>query len=254
VKLPDEQLTDAGFVPRILRESSSDGLLINYTDHIPPAMIELIERSQHPSVWLNAKRQHDCVYPDDLDAARRLTALMIEQGHRDITYVDLHFGFDAQTQDTHYSKWDRWTGYEQAMRDEGLTPRRIDYGTLAPGDRKRVRGFWANPAGSWLDGADRPTAAVCYGREDAVPVALAAQKLGLRLPEDLLVTGFADADEALVPALRAPVAVLPHEALGHQAVEMLMAKIREPQRRLAPRAVAFGFHPGMGVAPPGQSL
>jgi LacI family transcriptional regulator len=253
VKLPDEKLTDAGFVPKILREWCCDGLLVNYTDQIPPKMIELIESSRHPAVWLNTKRDHDCVYPDDFDAGRRLTAMLIERGHRHIAYVDLHFAFDTRTQPKRYSKWDRWTGYEQAMRDAGLAPRRIDAAATALHDVAGIYEFWSNPAGSWLDRDDRPTAVVCYAREDANPIALAAQKLGLRLPQDLAFAAFADRGQAVMPALLPPVAVLPHEELGRKAVEMLMAKIASPTRVQKPVAVRFRLDERGVTGPAGKN-
>jgi DNA-binding LacI/PurR family transcriptional regulator len=56
--LPDESLTDEAYVPRILREWSVDGLLINYIAGIPDKMIELIGRYQIPSVWLNSAKSY----------------------------------------------------------------------------------------------------------------------------------------------------------------------------------------------------
>jgi hypothetical protein len=44
--------------------------------------------------------------------------------------------------------------------------------------------------------------------------------------------------------------VVPELEIAREAVDMLMAKIREPGRRLAPHAVPFGFHPGMSLAAP----
>ena len=49
-KLPDQKLTDDGYVPKMLRESMADGMLINYKANIPPGMVELIEEDRLPAI------------------------------------------------------------------------------------------------------------------------------------------------------------------------------------------------------------
>ena len=72
-RLPDTELTDARKVPRLLQDLSSDGLLINYNSHVPPAMERLIGRFRLPAVWINSLHEADCVRPDDYAAGRDLT-------------------------------------------------------------------------------------------------------------------------------------------------------------------------------------
>jgi DNA-binding LacI/PurR family transcriptional regulator len=94
--LPDAKLTDQGFVPRILREYGSDGLLVNYNTRIPPRMETLLDAHNLPSVWINVRRDSDCVYPDDLQAGRQAAERLLALGHRRIAFVDY-------TEQNHYS-------------------------------------------------------------------------------------------------------------------------------------------------------
>jgi LacI family transcriptional regulator len=79
-RLSDQRLTDRTFVPKLLRELLTDGLLISYYRAIPPSMTELIERCVIPCAWLNAKRAADAVYPDDFSGGRELTQYLIALG------------------------------------------------------------------------------------------------------------------------------------------------------------------------------
>jgi len=67
-RLPNEKLTEEGQIPKILRQAYADALLINYTDHIPEKMVQILRTHQVPSVWLNTRQPFNCVRPDDLAA------------------------------------------------------------------------------------------------------------------------------------------------------------------------------------------
>jgi len=238
--LPDERLTDERFVPKILREWMSDGLLINYNWQIPARMIEIIEDYKLPSVWLNCKREHDCVYPDDFDAARRLTSLLISRGHRRIAYADFHHGFGSEP-DEHYSKADRWSGYWAAMAEAGLTPMRIDTGD-SPHRNRSTYEFWAAPAATCLSAQDRPTAVIGYSHDDLGAFALAARGLGLRVPDGLALATFGEGERVFIHGLQVPAAQLPEERVGRTAVERVLEKIESPLRTLVPVSVPFDLN------------
>jgi LacI family transcriptional regulator len=251
-ELPDAELTDAGFVPRILREWCCDGLLVNYTDSIPERMIELIEQSRQPAVWLNRKQDHDCVYPDDFAIGRQATEQLLEAGHRRIAYLDWGAGW-KQLAAAHYSQRDRQAGYVKAMKDAGLAPqpiRREDSEVqMAPRQARQV-------LGDALDGLladdDRPTAFVTYSPDFARRVAGAARERSLRIPADLsLVTTCAGQGPTLEDGTPISAAVVPEREYGREGVAALLEKVAAPQKRLAPRPVAPGkFAQGQTLAPP----
>jgi DNA-binding LacI/PurR family transcriptional regulator len=88
--LPDESLTDEAYVPRILREWSVDGLLINYIAGIPDKMIELIQRYQIPSSGSMPNWKAIAFIPDDFEAAQRACKYLQGMGHRRIRLCRLH--------------------------------------------------------------------------------------------------------------------------------------------------------------------
>jgi len=246
VRLPDEKLTDQGFVPRILREWCCDGLLINYTDHIPDKMIDLIERSRHPAVWLNTRGEHNCVYPDDFAGSRMATRRLLQLGHRRIAYA--HYTTrnpEVEMAVLHYSVRDRIEGYREAMREAGLTPR--VFGWAAPPRPQRPA-----LARQWLYGPDRPTGVVAHSPESAVVVLLAAAAAGLPVPQRLSLVMIADAGRN-VGGHDAATARVPMRAVGAEAVELLIERLPAPLTDRPAKAVAYDWDDGATLAPPAEA-
>ena len=243
-RLPDSKLRDASYVPKILREHSADGILVNYTHNFPEQLPVLIERYALPALWLLMKRATDCIYPDDVTAFRTATQRLLELGHRRI-------GYHVLNTSGHYSEADRQSGYEQAMRSAGLTPRVVHghcemahhytEGRLADDRHEVVR--------SWLSGPDRPTAMLGYSQRDADFISFAAAGMGLRLGKDLSLIGVTDAQDNRfgIPLTQL---VLPHVEIGRRAVELLLQKIEAPTVDLAPIEVAVPLVEGASTGPP----
>jgi LacI family transcriptional regulator len=223
-------------VPRILREWSVDGLLINYIAGIPDKMIELIGRYQIPSVWLNAKLESDCVYPDDFEAAVRACKYLQKLGHRRIAYVD-YWNAD------HYSVADRRNGYLRAMRSARLQPQ------LLRNEREVPESEWLDLSCEWLRLPDRPTAVIAYEADRALPVFCAALKLGLNVPGDLSILSFHDRGVGVV-GMPLTTMEIPMVQTGAAAVEMVNEKIRNPGLSLPARAIKANLLEGTSCAPP----
>lgn len=241
-RLPDAKLTREGYVPKLLREWSVDGMLFNYTDHIPPRLMEIVRDCRVPSLWLNARLDEDCVYHDDHAAARLATEHLLELGHRRILYIDFAHERD-RLEDTHYSATDRWGGYRDAMRAAGLEPAAIWQEDQPPGE-DRARAF-----AGLLGSSDRPTAVVAYASALVRTLRMAACYAGLDVPGDLSMVGVDDRiDRSLGD--QPTTAVLDVLGLGRLAVERMLEKIDQPDRVLPPLAVAPSFIPGTSTAPP----
>jgi len=240
-KLPDEKLTNEGFVPKILREWLADGLLINYHQAVPDEMVRIIEHHHMPSVWLNAKRDRDAVYPDDLAAGQELTKQLIELGHRRIAYHDL--GWNAALRGPgarHYSQDDRYAGYRRAMREAGLTPQLIeDPEGVTP---KNVVRYTVEQ----LLATEGPTALVTAGYEIAQRAAAVAK---LRIPEDLSIASFL-ADPWIANEMRPTAMVVPNQELGVHSVEMLLERIEHPAEPLPAEVLPLRLKQGYSTAPP----
>ena len=77
-----------------------------------------------------------------------------------------------------------------------------------------------------LRDADRPTAVFCFNDQMAMGVYQAAQRCGVRIPDELSVIGVDDlriVAAALDPALTT--VALPHYEMGRRAVEMMVSLI-----------------------------
>ncbi|MDX1931702.1 MAG: LacI family DNA-binding transcriptional regulator [Capsulimonadales bacterium] len=237
--LPDPQLTDPGFMPIILREWASDGLLINYNAAIPNELIRLIAEYSIPAIWINSRHSADCIFPDDEAAAADATRHLITLGHRRIAYVDFQ-------ESGHYSAAERRNGYEAAMAEAGLSPRKIvgqyipeRLGTVPSEVDERFGGDW-------------PTALLTYGAHTMRPILIAALARGRRIPEDLSVIDITAHNRETI-SVPVDSMVLPQLEIGRRAVEMLLDKIADG-RSFAPCPIPFGRSFGATSGPPPERV
>jgi len=239
-KLPDQKLTDDGYVPKMLRESMADGMLINYKANIPPRMVELIEEDRLPAIWMYSKRPSDCVFNDNISGARQATEHLINLGHKRIAYIDYSYG-QRRRVDPEYAVKDRHESYLATMNEAGLEPIEI----LGCRDSD-----WLAASTRWLQAPNRPTAVITYFINKAWPVLLAAKSLGLSVPGDLSILSFS----AQLPfdiGLPVTSMVFSGDELGRIAVEMVLEKIANPGKPVESRCTHFTLQPGATVGPPG---
>lgn len=237
-ELPDEKLTSEGYVPKILREFSADGLLINYTHEIPDLMGELIRRHQAPSVWMNAKLKANCVYPDELYGGRRAAEYLLEMGHRRIAYVS----FGAMI---HYSETDRRTGYEDGITEAGCRPQCCTLGGSEDPDGQ------LEACTSLLAGSGRPTAVIANGESEVMSILWAAAQAGLKIPQDLSILTFCSAPYKIV-GMGFDTAVIPVARMAQVGVELLEARIRDKTPILPAQPLRSSIHPGQTCVPPAE--
>jgi len=141
--------------------------------------------------------------------ARKLTAHLVELGHRRIGVIGGPTEWLAS--DT------RLAGHNAALADVGVLP---SPGLLRTVEPTTERGHWA--AGELLDRPDRPTALVAFNDKAAVGALHAAAERGLRVPEDLSVTGFDDLDLAQSTHPRLTTVRQPLQEMGRMAVSLLI--------------------------------
>jgi LacI family transcriptional regulator len=248
-RLTDEELTSEQFLPKVLRESMADGMIINYTHAIPQRMLDLIHAHHAPAVWLNAKLLEDCVYPDDEAAARTATNHLIALGHRRIALV--HFmvsnvfagPFDLSKGNFHYSVADRARGYASAMLDAGLTP------AVKHHDRYVEDTDHLSVCRAMLARDDRPTAVLVYSDRDVPTVVRAASELGLSVPRDLSVLVF-HPGELWAGGQYVSTISVPTAEMGRRAVAMLMRKLESPSEACPAEPVLYEPITGQTIRPP----
>jgi LacI family transcriptional regulator len=234
-KVPDVKLNSESYVPKILRTLMADGLLINYTHHLPEHLVDIVDERQVPAVWINTRRPTDAVYPRNFEAARDATRRLMDLGHRNIAYLDLCHGRETVAS-AHFSAIDRAAGYDDAMRRAGLQPWHVR-------PEQDCRDFEAefNFARDFLARDDRPTALLCYFMVFTPALQFAAAQVGLRIPQDLSVITFA-AEEDREHNGRCSAMLEPHYLMGLEAVRALRQKIDSPLQAVKARTLDFVWH------------
>ncbi len=243
LQLTDDQLCDPDRMPRLLREVAADGMLIDYTHGAPAGMEAVIRRNRIAAVWINVKRDTDCVRPNDFAAAYDLTRRLLSGGHRRIAFLDVSYG--PAMPNPHYSVADRADGYRSAMDDAGLSPV-----TFLPPDGEKVDGpDRVRFCRAILERPDRPTAVVCYGESGLIAMTVAAAHLGLVVPRELSLTTFFEHQPYIDGALVAGM-LMPSEDVGRVGLETLLEKMSHPSAELEARLVRALYLEGGSIVPP----
>ncbi len=235
-RMTDERMMHETSLPKFLREWMSDGILVNYTNHIPQKLIDGIAADRAPAIWINSKQESDCVYPDDFAAGLDATRHLIDLGHRSIAYMAAFMN--------HYSAHDRYQGYLAAMNAAGYEPRciRLD------GPAKE----WAELAKEICESAGCPTAFVAYRSSLAVAIVYAAEHAGRRVPEDVSVVTFDGVPVAdMATGKLLTTWIVPDFEVGRVATQALMAKIATPSQPRASISVPFTHTADFSCAPRG---
>lgn len=240
-QVPDMHLTDPERMPRILREWSVDGLLISYAENTPPGMEEMLRAHRIPAVWVNAKFEHNAVYPDDFGAYESTTRRLIDLGHRRILY-------SSWSRADHYSRADRRMGYAAAMTAAGLQP---VFNEPAVGREQRLTGEERMAgAKAILSAPDRPTAVVVYGGlDDTLSFVFTGLSMGFRFPRDLSIVGVGDG-RMDVTGIDIATLTLPTWEMGTEAMNMLMRKVGREPGDVPSRALPLSLNEHHTFGPP----
>jgi len=246
-RLPGGQLTDARFMPGILRELAADGLLIAYDQRVPASMVALLQRFSIPAAWINVRMKWDCFTPDEEGAGRRATELLLQAGHRRILYAfPSHPPYDPAAH--HFSVMARYEGHASAMRSAGLSPQ-VPWFSAAQEvghldlQFARLRALLASPA--------RPSAILGYSPESCRSAAEAALGLGLRIPQDLSLICIDSEDHPPMICGRPLSRVItPHHEMAEAALALLLRKLEDPTVRQAAMIIPCANNVGDSVVAP----
>ncbi|GAW99060.1 GntR family transcriptional regulator [Secundilactobacillus mixtipabuli] len=201
-------------------ESNVAGLIIEPTQStvLSPNLdlYSKIKELNLPVVFINAEYQQlngISVTTNDVDAMKRMTDYLIDQGHKKILGV---FQIDD------LQGVNRMNGFIKAYQgnaDKKLESNVIMYRTTDPlkktlGQIERV-----------ITTDDRPTAIVCYNDQLAIQVIDLIKSLDLKVPDDISITGFDDyrLSRYIEPALTTM--VHEKEKMGHDAAGLLISMI-----------------------------
>ena len=183
----------------------------------PAATYQFLARRNIPYVlaWAHKKESQHCYIGfDNQAAAQTITRQVLELGHRNLGVIV------GLTRNNDRAR-DRITGIEHAIADYGAqtAPLQVieaEY-TFQEG-AKALDQLLANPS--------PPTAVICGNDVLAVGAVKRAKQLGLAVPEDLSITGFADIEvsELIDPELTT--VHVPHREMGVAAAKSLIAMLK----------------------------
>ncbi len=225
-----EELNDDHYVPAILRESDSDGLLVNVNHHLGLSLRALLDHHHVPAIWLNIDDPTDSVFSDDRLAAHTLTTHLLSLGYNRICYVGV--GLNPNTD--HYSRRDRLRGFHDAMTAAGLPAESI----LVPNPAV-VR--MTDQVDQLLASAAPPQVWLTYSTHEVEMLQAHFLNQGIRLGKGAEVATFVDRNDSA--SLSVARMIQPLAAVGIAGVELLLEKIAAPSVALPSRIIPWTLFP-----------
>lgn len=163
---------------------------------------------------------------DNRAAASEMTLHLASLGHRSIAYLS--------GPSNNILEKERFAGYRDGLREAGLP---FDPALVLPGDYTIDSGV---RAGQDLVGrGERPTAVFCTSDEMALGLMRTLLSAGLRIPDDISVTGFDDIDFAAVAEPALTTIHQPRRELGRTAASILIDLL---QGRPSPKRIRLETH------------
>ncbi len=243
-EVPDAVLDDRAYLPKVLREHTADGLIINRIVGIPPSFTEAVTTLNTPVIFLNVNRPFDTVFPDDFNGGKLAAQYLVELGHKHILYV----GSSASVE-YHYSHVDRQEGYRAAMEEAGLPSTVFLLPPHPETDEQVLKDARVQIVRSYLEAAaPRPTAIVAYELAEAMAVLHAVNQMQIRLPQDLSLVMF---HHQLDHRFCIPITTLCNgmHSVGREAVNLLLDKIGSPGTSFPSRVVPIQLLEGATSGP-----
>jgi LacI family transcriptional regulator len=198
---------------RTLIQRGVDALVLLGTTH-DPEVFRMIAAHGVPYVltWAyDRSGAHPSVGFDNRAAAMEVTEHLLGLGHRNIAMIA------GQTANNERAR-ERVAGVQAALKARGLKLTKLVEKpfTLAAGRAG---------LGAVLDAAPRPTAVICGNDVLAIGAIAEAHARGLRLPQELSVTGFDDMEIASLVTPALTTVHFPTQELGSRAAAHLLARL-----------------------------
>lgn len=213
----DEQAEKEANYLNVMRDTNAAGVIISPTRQTAANLknaaisfpLVVVDRSIE-------SEDIDTVMLDNVDAAYRLTAHVIEQGYRRIgaLYSEMSTGLERQM------------GFERALREHGLVPRSEHIRYVAP----RIEAGYAATLKILDGGSEPPDALFTVNSQLAAGALQALRERKLVVPDDMALVTF---DETSWTSLVQPAITLiaqPTYEIGKAAAELLLQRIAEPER------------------------
>lgn len=208
------QLTDELEAIKALIQHGVDGLVLIGSDHLSSAL-QILEQRDLPYItcWHSNTSSAPCVGFDNHAPAAELMNHLISLGHRNI-------GVISAPTETNDRARDRLEGLKSAAHTAGIVIPAcnivtVDYG-IAEG---------ALACQQLLSLPERPSAIACGNDTLAFGAMLVLQREGLRIPDDISITGFDDLPQASFMNPSLTTVAVPASEMGRCVADQLMARI-----------------------------
>ncbi|BDI27963.1 LacI family transcriptional regulator [Capsulimonas corticalis] len=203
-----------------LCDGRCDGLIVLYQPSENDILTELLNLSV-PFVLTSDWREDPrlfCVDVEHHESMRAMTEYLIGLGHRRLALLSSNIG---------YYVGPRIAGYQEALTRQGIpADPRFLISDLIPWDPSTV--LRAVAALMMLPIDQRPTALLCTNDSLAAIVISALSRVGLRVPEDISVTGFNDDSSAVRQHPSLTTIAQPYETIGGCAIDLVQTQLDDP--------------------------
>ena len=210
----------------LFREKRVDGIIASCSSEKLMKKFTELEQNGIPTVLASCESSSHATPPivitDNVEGGRIAAEHLIDYGHRKILYA-----FSNSTKDS--SKYDRLQGVRKALKLHGLPE------VLTASSEEELFRI--------LSGKERPTGIVCYSDYEATIVQAAVRKAGLKIPQDISITGFDDSRTAALPEYDLTTVAQAKTQIGELAFDMLLKRIngeKVESVRLRPELVTRG--------------
>ncbi len=200
---------------RNLTARGADGLLLIGHDRLPETY-DFLERRALPYViaWAHEPEAgRPSVGFDNRAAMRRLTEAALAEGHRRLAMISAPTAANDRARR-------RLEGVRAAMAECGLDPAALVLVETPYGIENGAAAFR-----SVMRRAERPSVVMCGNDVLAVGALDMARRMGLRVPEDVSITGFDDIEIAQITTPRLTTVHVPHREMGRRAALALVGLI-----------------------------
>lgn len=202
---------------RVLKESKVDGIIFTSVTTKSSSNIDMLMKHGIPFVLLDRSFSNvdvPLIYTDGEEGMYQVVHHLTEYKHREIAYISGPEGNSAATQ--------RRVGYERALKEAGISVDekliRVGNYTIESGE-KHVADLLAKGIPF--------TAVACANDLMAIGVLRELKKRGIKVPEEISVTGYDDSYVAELVSPKLTTVSQPVYQMGCAAAEMIIRKIEE---------------------------
>ena len=214
VNARDEEKAEVAAIESLLDYRVAGLVFLAYAEHLD--RVRGLVAGKVPAVFLTCTADWgDVVSADDTRGAELATQHLVDLGHRRIAYVADPIREDA-------SDFARQSGYRKVMKRAKLEPEIFHWSDGAHkilGERRGV------PFEKSLRGADRITAIFSSNDFGAIEILDLADRLRIRVPEDLSIVGYDDVALSALSRINLTTVAQPKERLARLAFETLVARV-----------------------------